>query len=76
MVFGREETPGSPMNKRQGVNAVPCDASPAVGDGEPSGSGPDIGRKRSLSWTGELSKASKPCSERGTELARLACLVP
>ncbi|XP_048374788.1 rho guanine nucleotide exchange factor 10-like protein isoform X2 [Sphaerodactylus townsendi] len=35
------------------------------GDGEPSRAAPEMGRKRSLSWTGELSKAHKPCSERG-----------
>ncbi|XP_067328837.1 rho guanine nucleotide exchange factor 10-like protein isoform X5 [Anolis sagrei] len=35
------------------------------GDGEPSRSTPDVGRKRSLSWTGELSRAQKPGSEIG-----------
>ncbi|XP_053136508.1 rho guanine nucleotide exchange factor 10-like protein isoform X4 [Hemicordylus capensis] len=35
------------------------------GDGEPSRSAPEMGRKRSLSWTGELSKAHRVCSERG-----------
>ncbi|XP_066493942.1 rho guanine nucleotide exchange factor 10-like protein isoform X3 [Tiliqua scincoides] len=37
----------------------------APGDGEPSWSVPEMGRKRSLSWTGELSKSHKLCSERG-----------
>ncbi|XP_054857417.1 rho guanine nucleotide exchange factor 10-like protein isoform X2 [Eublepharis macularius] len=35
------------------------------GDGEPSRIAPEMERKRSLSWTGELSKAHKPCPERG-----------
>ncbi|XP_061457991.1 rho guanine nucleotide exchange factor 10-like protein isoform X2 [Rhineura floridana] len=35
------------------------------GDGEPCRSAPEVGRKRSLSWTGELSKAHKLYSERG-----------
>ncbi|XP_042334398.1 rho guanine nucleotide exchange factor 10-like protein isoform X3 [Sceloporus undulatus] len=37
----------------------------APGDGEASRSVPDVGRKRSLSWTGELCKAHWPSSEIG-----------
>ncbi|XP_060115011.1 rho guanine nucleotide exchange factor 10-like protein isoform X4 [Heteronotia binoei] len=35
------------------------------GDGEPGRLAPEMGRKRSLSWTGELSRTHKLSSERG-----------
>lgn len=44
-------------------------ASPVVGDGESSGSVPEMGRKCSFSWTGEFSKAPKLSLEKGMDPA-------